>query len=883
MVLINLSHGDDEEYEVMDGAVITENLSENLDSLTVVIPQLSGGLTIEPYDMIQIIDNEGNETYWLVADSNKNYVSFQPNEKFNYTIDLMSFAKWFETIQLPNMAITNIGQNRTIKSYVERVVNRYLIPSLKKSVYDDEAPSEVYVNLNGIPNDVVCPEYTFQSPTLREYLDALFSKFGGIAKLVMDGRTEDFDDDYGYYYKYYFSIEVFYLTKITTPINTEYLNDLVETQTAEDYVTALSHSIEDVIGQESVTEYQKFKSEDYLMDTNNACILLNQKPYDIDKIEILNYNFALKVQLKTDYLYQGDYITIDDGRIWFSSSVNTPTWITGYGVSNIPHKAIKTLGIVFPLNALNITPNLVTRDVFESLSQIADLYGETGSTYTQYFDTLLKNNTFFWERGTKKIDGLLNYDKKQVLWWSSSVEVVKTASVLAFIRYLKDNPSFLSFYDSDYGTTWYIDAIGDFIDSVYYTYSIIDEHEETTYEYFPSYQDLKFKITYKPYMNARFEIEDGEKNSHHVVMQDNSTNASTDIGQYLAQSVEKNMKLGNPTLIATARVPVNNSDEYSLGQYYQKGNDRYILSTLEKQLKSNETLFKFTLTKNFTNRNLNTIINREKRYYALAKDEIVERSEIAKKSYINISLVANESSIDSGNNHNIFYQWFAPTNPNGYNMLDFATYKVDGGAKIVGGTIPLNTIIGGNSVIYSASFMDNINYKLSNAGEVTGGYAMQYYKYTDDNGEFASINCNIVNVANESNLINQAEVGHPSLEVSFLKDQREKITINLEYIYKSTDTRLKIGSHFAEAVVKKTNITIYTYLYYTDGTYVHKYTNTTGIPDRWYIPDNAWYKNNNQDHVQAIVQTTTTGEDVLIIYNPPRGIYLSATQVDETY
>ncbi len=865
MVLINLSHGDEEEYEVMDGAVITEALSENLDSLTVVIPQLSGGLTIEPYDMIQIIDNEGNETYWLVADSSKNYVSFQPYVEFNYTIDLMSFTKWFEIIQLPNMAITNIGKNRTIKSYVERAVDRYLIPSLKKSVYDDEAPSEVYVNLNGIPNDVICPEYTFQSPTLREYLDALFSKFGGIAKLVMDGRTEDFDDDYGYYYKYYFSIEVFYLTKITTPINTEYLNDLVETQSAEDYVTALSHSIEDVIGQESVTEYQKVKSEDYLMDTNNAAILLNQKIYDIDKFEVKHpsvfnayYRYTVRGTVVSQSLLAGiNFSNTDEQGITYAATFNQDDG------------TVDSLYIHMPSSTyFDVTSRLVVPDVYNSLeTERAGYYKNTAAD--GWNTRLTKNSTLVFDRGIKKIDGLFNYYSKQAII-GENVDLLAISIVLTMgvKEYMSNNPAFSFSIENPY---------------THMVYDFTTTGPAAKNLDWNSAKDLIYKITYKPYMNARFEIEDGEKNSHHVVMQDNSTNASTDIGQYLAQSVEKNMKLGNPTLIATARVPVNNSDEYSLGQYYQVGNDRYILSTLEKQLKSNETLFKFTLTKNFTNRNLNTIINREKRYYALAKDEIVERSEIAKKSYINISLVANESSIDSGSNHNIFYEYFAPTNPNGYNMLDFDTYKVNGGAKIVGGTIPLNTIIGGNSVIYSASFMDNINYKLSNAGGVEGGYAMQYYKYTDDDGEFGSINCNIVNVTNETNIINQAEVGHPSLEVNFLKDQREKLTINIEYIYKSTDTRLKIGSHFAETVVKKTNITIYTYLYYTDGTYVHKYTNTTGIPDRWYIPTDAWYKNNYQDHVQAIVQTTATGEDVLIIYNPPRGIYLSATQVDETY
>ena len=865
-------------YEIMDGYVATENLSEDLDSATVIIPHIASS-KFEPYDLVSLYSSDNTiKSTWLIADVNYELISRHPdalgntNEIFNYTLNLMSVTKYLETVSLPSMAITNIGQNRSIKYYVEKVVNKYLIPALKKNLkLDLNQPNNLVVNIDDIPSDVISSEYTFQSPTLREYLDALFSKLGGIAKLEFSRVNGQI---------YYFNLSVFYLTKVTKHIDMKYINGLNGGQYGEEYVTALNHSMEGVIGQASVTEYQQFKSEDYLMDTTSACILLNQQPYDIEKIEILNAQFTLSgVTLKVEQNGQL-YGVNSNATILFSNATNSTTW-TGIGYDDDGYPNINYIGIhgvIFPSNALDITPNYVTSEVFDSLPTIGEFYKDSpqGPTFMEHLNDLEKNNTFFGNRGSNKIDGLLNFKSKQVLWWSSNdLEIVKIVSVLAALRKLNNNPTLLEYYDAEHNARWYFELTGNFH---------VDFDAVNGFVDFPSYNNLIFKITYKPYINARFEIEDGEQNSHHVVMQDNSTNALTDIGLYLAQSVEKNSKLGNKTLIATARIPPSiSSDIYSLGQYYQKNNDRYIVSTIEKQYKANETLVKFTLTKNFTNRNLNTLINREKRYFALAKDSIVERSEIVKKTYINIELSDRVTT-------SIYSSDIKPLNGKKYSYLFFGSYSGNILDSIIYGIIQANTIIGGNAIIYSGSFMDNINYKIIPADDqVDGGYAMQQYKYTDLNGEIATMQVNFIEEGTENDIedmINQnyyaPESSLGQVITNIFKDQREKLTINFEYIFKSSDSRLKIGSHFTEALVKKTDIPIKVMYFYTDGTSVLGFTNS-GIPDAFYLTDNVWFKNNDEDHIQAIIMLTENNEDVLIIYNPPRGIYLNCTIEDETY
>ena len=115
------------------GIVRNKNLSEQLDSATVVLTNVSN-MNIEPYDLIQLTNESGNAENWLIANVNKDYVTYNAPFKFDYTLDLMSLTKRLETISLPSMSITNIGQNRTIKSYIQRVIERYVLPELSKYV-----------------------------------------------------------------------------------------------------------------------------------------------------------------------------------------------------------------------------------------------------------------------------------------------------------------------------------------------------------------------------------------------------------------------------------------------------------------------------------------------------------------------------------------------------------------------------------------------------------------------------------------------------------------------------------------------------------------------------------------------------------------------------
>lgn len=90
------------------GIVRDKNLSEQLDSATVVLTNVSN-MNIEPYDLIQLTNESGNAENWLIANVNKDYVTYNAPFKFDYTLDLMSLTKRLETISLPSMSITNIG------------------------------------------------------------------------------------------------------------------------------------------------------------------------------------------------------------------------------------------------------------------------------------------------------------------------------------------------------------------------------------------------------------------------------------------------------------------------------------------------------------------------------------------------------------------------------------------------------------------------------------------------------------------------------------------------------------------------------------------------------------------------------------------------------
>ncbi|MGM9971550.1 MAG: hypothetical protein ACI35W_04015 [Anaeroplasmataceae bacterium] len=710
--------------KVRKGIVRGRSLSDELDSATVILSQI-GKIDIESNDLIELTNESGDLEYWFVANYNRKTVSFKPI-RYNYVVDLMSITRFLETIILPNLTITNIGQNRSILTYINNAMQLYF-----KSEYGGFIISDELIELC---ENTVCPECTFEEPTLREYLDHLLGFENCLAKL-------EFRDG------------VFVLTYLDlnpngTELNTDYITYMEQSQCAEQYVTQLEHTFKDVIAQFPIVEYHKMKSESYMFDTETGKLILHHKPYDIKRIVAKNVAFSVEA----DYKYSNSSNIIDHANIYVNSGTEpTKTVASPRYINNID---------------LDITEYLVVDKIFQSLETLPQ------GGYNTLTDDLVKNNymnnSLRWSRGSREIDNFHYYQTKTVIWSSSDEPAITYAIRSAIYKRLSKILGKAGYVGDDGVSVTYLKKDGP-------TSGII-------YNWNDGWKNVVFEVEYIPYINARLKIQQDLDFRHLISAPDNTTNATTNISSFIKKSLEKNRQLGNDSLMFYARSLVDKDgygSVYDLGQYYiDEDGSRYVLNYLETETKNNCVLYKGILTKNYSNRNIHTVINREKRYYSLADNsESLIRNEVRVKKY--------KVSLSNEYNPNILMLVLP------LNILKFsATANED--STIVSGYIPSDTIAERNIISHSALFEDNVAYATRVGSQKNGGYEMEYLKYTDSYGEISAIevdfrcstgkdldvilNCEVVSDEKE------AFVGSSKSSFEFLKDSREQLCITVENI-----------------------------------------------------------------------------------------------------
>lgn len=719
------------------GITRDKNLSSQLDSATVVLTQVTS-MNIEPYDFIQLLNENNGVEYWLVANVSRDYVTYEAPYLFDYTVDLMSLTKFLETIMLPSMGITNIGQNRTIKSYIQRIVTRYVLPQLST-----EIDSADYTSLDA-RFDSVCPEQTFQQTTAREYLDWLAGIYGCCIQITYAGLRK-------------INVGVLDLNQDRTAIDSSIINSIKDSQSASDYVTELEHNMQDVIAQNTITEYVKLKSDSYVFNSDNAVGILSHKPYEITRIVLKS---SMKIHKKESY------------------NNGTPS-VSEYTVSNIaltdyflPEKVFRTLNFNVDDGTTTIADRIRIRCTKTTPQQ--PYFPQKGNKY--------QLNTMYWNRGSDKLLNINTTTDFQAIFGQNYTMPVICAAVIW--KWLETN-----FEDPDWsGGVNYRDE-----------YYWIEGYD---------WSNVLFEVTYVPYISPRLKVEQKDSFSHLITMPDNSTNTQTELSKFLAYSLEKNSKLGNKSKILTAKSNVVNGDytpKLEIGQYWLDENgDKYILSTLEYSTHPTSIIYKGTLTKNYTNQNIYTSINREKRYFSLPDaSEVVTRKEVIKEYYQikNVSSVSGLTVIPASN---------FTTKP-----LFMAIRSTLGDGTYIHAALVTDTVYGGNLVAHSASYVDNISYG-SEATDITStGIKMEVKKYVDDNGEATAFafEFRIRNVSNSSvsdaAMMESLAVGDvPNVatttsisgtyNLNILKDAREKIAITVEKVIYSGADNVIIGNNIAE-------------------------------------------------------------------------------------
>lgn len=272
------------EYELKDGFSIKEELNETLDSATVQFNTYNGEIDAVPFDDVEIYDDENKieKKYFLVDTTDDEIYSFGVNfetDNHNYTVALFSETKELERITLPNCSVTQPIEGYATKSTVWDEINRFctiFLPSVK--VYDSTSSTgfsyhkalEIDAAVQTKFSQIVCPEFQWNNPTLREVLNDLMSTADCI--VVVRNKV----------------ISYYSLAEKGNPIDTSKLSLSKKTMSSVDYAGELTIDMQNAIGKNVtvVCEKKGLRSTEGEMTTSNCKFITQQPIYNIKSCKI---------------------------------------------------------------------------------------------------------------------------------------------------------------------------------------------------------------------------------------------------------------------------------------------------------------------------------------------------------------------------------------------------------------------------------------------------------------------------------------------------------------------------------------------------------------------------------------------------------------------
>lgn len=179
-------------YECVLNVPYSDEYSETLDSMSVVIKHIDSKLDINPFDVVYIYRGVAkggtiqHPTYtdikWkeMLVDSvsmlRKRYGN---NTYYEYTLKLMSETKWLEKIQLPNRSFTHALGGKLRDAYETIKDLMTYVPKVMRN--NEETPLiTISEAVKGRFSGLGMKDISLSKPTLRQALTAVMSQFGCI-------------------------------------------------------------------------------------------------------------------------------------------------------------------------------------------------------------------------------------------------------------------------------------------------------------------------------------------------------------------------------------------------------------------------------------------------------------------------------------------------------------------------------------------------------------------------------------------------------------------------------------------------------------------------------------------------------------------------------
>lgn len=331
----------DKIYDLKDGFTIKEELNETLDSATgIEFETFHEEFIGVPFDHATIYDTENKieEKHFLIDTYDDEVYSFEENAEENnhhYFVKLFSETKGIERITLPNLTVTQpidaSATKTTVATFLNKLQTLY-IPLYRgytitgshytyryKYAYSDSLLSKF--------ENVICPEFQWNNPTLREVMTDLLSTEDCIP-VVKQGV-----------------ISYYSLKEKGNPIDTSRLSYSKRTMSSGDFVGELSLNMKNAIGKSKTTacEYITLQAPEGsgTLTTENGVIKTQKPIYSIRKLVVYGYDenrYFHKLDITSRIKEYEDWNLLSNVRVYSTSYMNLPDWTDANGLSTKEHK-----------------------------------------------------------------------------------------------------------------------------------------------------------------------------------------------------------------------------------------------------------------------------------------------------------------------------------------------------------------------------------------------------------------------------------------------------------------------------------------------------------------------------------------------------------------
>ncbi len=658
------------QYDILQGATFAEEFNETLDSGSIIINNVQKIRDLMPYDDVFIYsftdpeykfkgypfdsDNPRPKFYkhLLVDQFTEEVLRLGDREedgRYKYKIELMSETKKLETIQLPNISVTQPikGEKRSVYKYAEIFVNLYS-PTYKKAVYKANGDNSAVVisnewadavrytlapELKNIFDNVYSPDFVLNTPSLRALLSKLF--------LVKDMIPYVQDD-------------VIYAMDISKrgnkfDANPKYVNIITGSRTSDNHCDNLRRNYTDALSRDRScrsVEYVGFRNSDNaLMTIANMRLELGMPIYKINKIYLCYYK-----NIKVNYLGAKDSALASKG-------VEDGVMLCKQDIS----KLVK----------LNTERNLLSQD-WENLQE---------ENPPQSVDDMAKYKfcTVGYDIGSKYITGWGDIYTYPTFWNDNKYTAVQ--NIVSKMDYFYP----FGIYDEPYVANQFGEGVSVYstIDDSFWTSIVTKKYSQSngsvdmffnTVESVFTNPSLKLKglffiVDYEGFYNGT--IVHSKKNERDdIVINDNASESLTLIEQDAIYQTEKVNRFGNKALQINARYDSffdSNGNELlqPLASVYESSyEDDVVIYHREYSIFNNCVQCTYYGTKNYVLKNwFTSVYARYRTWNLMSYNESVKRSE-------------NEKNYIFWSEKESFYENKAQTLFNNYEKVQYALKEV---------------------------------------------------------------------------------------------------------------------------------------------------------------------------------------------------------------